>query len=66
MKLLQIKDLAKMTGFHESTLRRWCEAGAGPRYMKIGPGGHYRFREEDVDRWLKRVQPQQESDSGTG
>jgi len=65
MKLLRIQDLAEMTGFHESTIRRWCEAGAGPRHLKIGPGRHYRFRAEDVDRWLNRVQRQEENKSGT-
>ncbi|MGO9120491.1 MAG: helix-turn-helix transcriptional regulator [Desulfomonilaceae bacterium] len=57
MKLLRVSDLAKCIGVHESTIRRWCQKGAGPAHIKIGRG-HYLFDSEAVEQWLIRLRNQ--------
>jgi excisionase family DNA binding protein len=57
MKLLRISDVAQRIGVHESTIRRWCQKGAGPAHIKIGRG-HYLFDPQTVERWLTDLKTQ--------
>ena len=54
MRLLRISDVAQRIGVHESTIRRWCQKGAGPAHIKVGRG-HYLFDPEAVERWLVQL-----------
>ena len=38
-------------GVHEETIRRWAREGAIPA-VKLGNRGGFRFRREDLDRFL--------------
>ncbi len=51
MKMLTIKDVAKMADVSDITIRRWIKAGYGPAY-NLTPTGFYRFGEDDVQEWL--------------
>ncbi|MCA9933421.1 MAG: helix-turn-helix domain-containing protein [Ardenticatenaceae bacterium] len=55
---LSLKDAAAHLAVHPATLRRWADKGVLP-YM-LTPGGHRRFSEADVERFLqeqRRAQP---------
>lgn len=58
------KELAKLLGVHEQTIRNWVRSGAIPpsTYIKPGVGrrggGVYRFNVEDVVAALKSIGPQ--------
>ncbi|MFO7266234.1 MAG: helix-turn-helix domain-containing protein [Limnochordales bacterium] len=47
---LTLSDVAAMLGVHEGTVRRWADSGRLPSYRT--PGGHRRFRREDVIAFL--------------
>jgi excisionase family DNA binding protein len=54
-KSLRVKRVAELVGVASVTVRRWCEAGKGPRGLRT-PGGHWLFSEEDVQQWLKTLE----------
>ena len=49
--LLTYVQLSQITGFAESTLKRWAGAGRGPRMTRIE--GLPRFKVGDVKAWLE-------------
>jgi len=51
--LLPIREASKLLHLHHSTLRRWSDQGIIKSY-RIGPGGHRRFKREDIDAFLKQ------------
>ena len=53
--LMRATQVAEQIGVHVTTFRRWCQKGEGPPYIKIGRG-HFLFRPEDVQEWLKQFQ----------
>jgi excisionase family DNA binding protein len=48
---LSLSSASKRLGVHYTTLRRWADAGSIPCFRT--PGGHRRFRAEDLDAWLE-------------
>jgi len=50
MELLDIDELARLTGMSRSGLAKWRAAGAGPAYVKLGRA--VRYCRSDVDAWL--------------
>ncbi len=48
---LSLKEAAALLNVHPGTLRRWADNGAIP-YM-LTPGGHRRFSENDLNRFLQ-------------
>lgn len=52
-KLLSITQAAKLLGVHPLTLRNWAEKGHVPHYRT--PGGHRRFRREDLQALLSKM-----------
>ncbi len=48
---LSLKDAAALLNVHPGTLRRWADNGSIP-YM-LTPGGHRRFSQNDIDRFLQ-------------
>lgn len=51
--LLTTQDLAAQLGRDPQTIRRWVKQRDNPCPVALRlPGGHYRFREADVLRWL--------------
>ncbi|MCA9959315.1 MAG: helix-turn-helix domain-containing protein [Chloroflexota bacterium] len=48
---LSLKDAAVRLSVHPTTLRRWADSGS-IAYM-LTPGGHRRFAETDIDRFLQ-------------
>ncbi len=52
-KLLGITKAAKVLGVHPLTLRSWAEKGHIPHYRT--PGGHRRFREQDLLDFLAKL-----------
>jgi len=47
---LTLSAASKLLGVHPATLRQWADAGKVPSYRT--PGGHRRFRAEDLRRFL--------------
>jgi len=54
---LSLKEAAERLTIHPATLRRWADKGAIP-YM-LTPGGHRRFSETDLDRFLQEQRREQ-------
>jgi excisionase family DNA binding protein len=48
---LSLSSASKRLGVHYTTLRRWADAGSIPCFRT--PGGHRRFRAEDLTAWLE-------------
>lgn len=52
--LLNTKEVGRIIGVAEITLRKWRMGGFGPRFIKLG--SNVRYRLSDIDAWLdKRV-----------
>lgn len=49
---LRTPEAAKYLGVHEETIRRWAREGAIPA-AKLGNRGGFRFKREDLDRFLE-------------
>ncbi len=45
--MLTIREASRLLSVHNNTLRRWAAQGLIKEY-RIGPGGHRRFKTEDV------------------
>ncbi len=55
---LSLKNAAALLNIHPGTLRRWADKGAIPHMLT--PGGHRRFSQADIERFLqeqRRAQP---------
>jgi excisionase family DNA binding protein len=49
---MRTPEAAKYLGVHIETMRRWAREGAVPA-AKLGNRGGFRFRREDLDRFLE-------------
>lgn len=49
---LRTPEAAKYLGVHEETIRRWAREGEIPS-VKLGNRGGFRFKREDLDRFLE-------------
>ncbi len=54
-ELLKSGEVARKLQVSCKTLRSWCDEGSGPAHIRT-PGGHIRFRPEDVESWLHKRQ----------
>lgn len=54
-RLLRTVDVAKLLDVDPINVRRWCQDGRGPAYIRT-PAGHYRFRPEDVKAWAAQLE----------
>ncbi|RKS10044.1 helix-turn-helix protein [Nocardiopsis sp. Huas11] len=54
-RYLDPKEASELTGYAERTLATWRSKGIGPKYVKTSPsrGGRIRYREEEIDRWMR-------------
>jgi len=50
---MRTPEAAKYLGVHIETIRRWAREGAIPA-AKLGNRGGFRFKREDLDRFLER------------
>ncbi len=50
---LRTAEAARYLDVHEETMRRWAREGAIPA-AKLGNRGGFRFKREDLDRFLER------------
>lgn len=50
-RLLDSPELAEMLKIPERTLDQWAYQGKGPAFIKTGR--HRRYRERDIEAWLK-------------
>jgi len=50
---LTLSSASKLLGIHPATLRQWADAGKVPSYRT--PGGHRRFRVEDIRTFLMQA-----------
>jgi predicted DNA-binding transcriptional regulator AlpA len=50
-KLLNERDVARITGLSVASVRRWRLLRQGPKYIKIGAA--VRYTPEDVAAWLR-------------
>ena len=50
---LRTSDAAAYLGVHEETMRNWARKGVIPA-AKLGNRGGFRFKREDLDRFLER------------
>ena len=48
---LSSSEAGELLGVHQTTLRRWADAGEVPCFRT--PGGHRRFRAADLETWMK-------------
>jgi len=53
-QILRTIDIAKMLRVDPVIIRRWCEQGKGPEFIRTH-GGHYRFERKTVERWLESL-----------
>jgi predicted site-specific integrase-resolvase len=53
-KPLRIGEVARLVGVDIVTVRRWCQAGKGPRYFRT-PQGSYRFPAEQARKWAASI-----------
>lgn len=51
--LVSEKRLAQVLGIHYKTLARWRAEGKAPRHIMVGC--QIRYRQEDVNVWIKEV-----------
>jgi len=51
-RLLTVEDLAEYLNVPIATIYAWRYRGKGPRGFRVGR--HLRFREGDVEEWLRR------------
>ena len=51
-RLLTTRQLADYLGVPVATLYAWRQSGDGPPGFRVGK--HLRFRERDVDAWIRR------------
>jgi excisionase family DNA binding protein len=51
---VSLRDAAEMLGVHPATVRNWADRGDLP--MRRTPGGHRRFRRDDLEQWLETRQ----------
>jgi len=63
-EFLRLKDVARLTGFAQSTLRRWITVGCCPPFRKT-PTGILLFKQSDVEAWLDSFEPRPTSDSAS-
>ena len=54
-------EVASLFGVDSSTVIRWADEGKLSSFRT--PGGHYRFRREDVEAFLRPVEPTSEAAS---
>ncbi len=54
-KLIRLNVVAKNIGIDRQTLKRWMDAGKGPRATRT-PGGLYMFKESDIKTWAKGLE----------
>ena len=58
---LRTPEAARYLGVHEETVRRWAREGGIPA-AKLGNRGGFRFRREDLDRFLERLSQDRHED----
>lgn len=51
---VSLREAADILGVHPATIRNWADKGDLP--MRRTPGGHRRFRREDLEAWLETRQ----------
>ncbi|MBN2472571.1 MAG: helix-turn-helix domain-containing protein, partial [Anaerolineae bacterium] len=51
---VSLRDAADILGVHPATIRNWADKGELP--MRRTPGGHRRFRRDDLEAWLETRQ----------
>ncbi len=49
---VSLGEAAEILGVHPTTVRSWADSGELP--SKRTPGGHRRFRRQDLDQWITR------------
>lgn len=52
MKVLTPDEVGAIVGVSAATLERYRNEGAGPNFLRIGPGGLIKYLESDVEEWL--------------
>jgi predicted DNA-binding transcriptional regulator AlpA len=53
-RLVTLDELAEMTKTNVDHLRRVIRAGRGPKVIRFGGTGAYRFHPRDIAEWLER------------
>ena len=53
-RLYKISEVSRMLGFSKASLKRWIKEGSGPD-VTFSPGGHYLFKESDIDAWQEKM-----------
>lgn len=51
---VSLREAAEILGVHPATIRNWADKGSLP--ARRTPGGHRRFRREDLEAWLEAQQ----------
>ncbi|HEX4143054.1 MAG TPA: helix-turn-helix domain-containing protein [Pirellulales bacterium] len=52
---LSLSEAAECLGYSISGFRKLLRAGKGPRFMRIAPRGHFRFREDWLAEWSEQA-----------
>lgn len=50
--MLPTREVARMLGVHENTIRRWTDSGLLPAY-RYGTRRDRKFKEADIERFLR-------------
>lgn len=62
-RFLTTEDLGELFGIHPKTAAAWRIQGRGPRFLRIS-GGTIRYRQSDVEAWLRASVRRSTSDPG--
>lgn len=61
--VIRIREVARLTGLSENTLRRYIKRGCAPDFRQT-PSGIYLFRRADVEKWFDSLKgPQKAGDA---
>jgi excisionase family DNA binding protein len=52
MKIISIKEAARILSSSPQSIRKWVKAGAFPLPIRT-PGGDWKFEEEDIEKWVE-------------
>jgi len=63
-KMLTPKEVAELLHVHPNTLKRWTDEGRIAAY-RINQRGDRRYRLQDIERFLARLNPSRETVSGS-
>lgn len=54
-RLLNLSEAAERLGYSVSGFRKLIRSGRGPRFVRVQPRGHFRFRDSDLAEFVEQA-----------